>query len=93
MFMPNSPTPPSGTISSGGTSMPGESGALIRQQHPSVTNTRDPQPGSLVVKPGTRKRSGDHPGGWAVSGAAGAAGSPVFSGRPLGRAAEARAER
>ena len=35
MFMPNSPTPPSGTISSGGMSMPGESAGLIRQQ-PSV---------------------------------------------------------
>src|SRR5688500_6061564 len=52
MFMPNSPTPPSGTISSGGTSMPGESAGLIRQQ-PSVGHekeTRGSQPGGLVAK-------------------------------------------
>jgi hypothetical protein len=36
------------------------------------------QPGGLVVKPGTRKRAGDHPGGWAVSWAAGAAIHPCF---------------
>jgi hypothetical protein len=38
----------------------------------------DPQPGGLVVKPGTRKRGGDHPGGCAVSWAAGAAIHPCF---------------
>ena len=30
------------------------------------------------MKPGTRKRAGDHPGGWAVSCAAGAAIHPCF---------------
>ena len=67
MFMPNSPTPPSGTSSSGGASMPRNQQDSFVSSRPSVTT--DNACGSQPRKPASNAANTDtsrrrHPGGW-----------------------------